>query len=244
MAARPQSSWMSGPAGVQPLVLVVEDQSRLGRSLVSTLASHGFRTLRAGTKANALMRAVEYQPDFVLLDVQALQGDAVGVTGRLRDWTAVPIVALLPRERANEGGAVLDAGANDYIVRPFRTTDLLARMRVWLRQSARTRAQRLLGDATAERFRIDGDRRTLVIEGREVHVTPLECKLLLALARSPGKVLTEQQILAAVWGAEGASRSQYLRAHLRQLRQKIERDPDRPRHLVSEAGGGYRLKLG
>jgi two-component system KDP operon response regulator KdpE len=232
---------MSRPTGVQPLVLVVEDPSRLGKSMMSTLASHGFRTLRAGTKASALTRAVGYEPDFVLLDVQAVWGDAVGVTGRLRDWTSAPIVALLPKESAGEGAALLDAGANDYIVRPFRTSDLLARMRVWLKQSTRLRTQGLPGDA--DRFRIDAERRVLIIEGREVHLTPLECKLLLALARSPGKVMTQPQLLAAVWGADGPSRGQYLRTHLRQLRQKIERDPDSPRHLVNETGGGYRLKL-
>jgi len=242
MAARPQSSWVSRPAGVQPLVLVVEDPSRSARSMVSTLASHGFRALGVGAKTNALTRAVGYQPDFVLLDVGPAWGDAVGVTARLRDWTPAPIVALLPKERANEGGAVLDAGASDYIVRPFRTSELLARMRVWLRQSERLRAQG--SPADADRFRIDAERRALIVEGREVHITPLECKLLLALARSPGKSMTQEQLLAAVWGAKGAARGPYLRTHLRQLRQKIERDPDRPRHLVTESDGSYRLKLG
>jgi two-component system KDP operon response regulator KdpE len=220
-------------------VLVVEDLSRSRRSLVSTLASHGFRAVRTGTKTSALTRAIGYEPDFVLLDVQDV-GNAVEVAARLRDLTAAPILVLLPKESAGDGGTLLDAGASDYLVRPFRPSHLVARMRVWLRQSARERGKA----PDTDRFRIDAERRTLIVEGREVHLTPLECKLLFALARSPGKALTPEQLLAAVWGAKGPSRGPYLRAHLRQLRQKIEGDPDRPRYLVTAPGGGYLLKPG
>jgi two-component system, OmpR family, KDP operon response regulator KdpE len=235
---------MTGPFAVQPLILVVEDEPHLGRSLVSTLASHGFRTLQASTRAGALTRAVGHEPDLVLLDVGHAEVDAVGLTTRLREWTNAPIVAILARAREKQRASVLDAGANDYIVRPFAAGDLLARMRVWLRQKARMQAQRYGSEPGAERLRIDRDRRALFIEGREVHITPLECKLLLTLAHNPGRSMTEEQILAAVWGSKTATRAQYLRAHVRQLRQKMEKDPARPRYLVSDPGGGYRLKLG
>jgi two-component system KDP operon response regulator KdpE len=243
MVVRPQSPLMGGP-GVQPLVLVIGDEPRLGRSLVSTLAIHGFRTLQCGTRASALTKAIGHEPDFILFDVHAGWADAVGVAVRVREQTSAPIVVLLDRAIADDGGRMLDAGANDYIVRPFRMADLLARMRVWMRQTARARGPRALAESHVERFRIDAERRILVVDGREVHVTPLECKLLLALARSPGRAMTEEQILAALWGSGGATRVQYLRTHVRQLRQKMEGDPAKPRHLVSETGGAYKLKLG
>jgi two-component system, OmpR family, KDP operon response regulator KdpE len=244
MRTQRRSAWLIGSAAVQPLLLVVEDEPQAGQSLVSVLASHGFRTLHAGTRAGALSRAVGHQPNLVLLDVGAPGVDGVGLTGRLRDWTSAPIIALLPREREQEKGVILDAGGNDYILRPFTTDELLSRIRVWLRETARLQAARAPFDARGERIRIDRDRRSLFVEGREVHVTPLESKLLLVLAHSPGKTMTEQQVLAALWGPGATTRAQYLRAHVRQLREKIERDPTRPRHLLTEAGGGYRLRLG
>lgn len=235
---------ISGPFGVQPLVLVVEDEPDLGRSLVSTLASHGFRTLQAPTRAGALSRAVGHEPDVVLIDLSHAEVDGVGLTARLREWTAVPIVAILPKGREREKAAVLDAGASDYLVRPFALADLVSRMRVWLRQRSRMQAKRSGGESPVERLRIDRDRKTLFVDGREVHITPLECKLLLALAQHAGRSMSEEQILAAVWGPNAVTRAQYLRAHVRQLRQKLEKDPARPRYLITEAGGGYRLKLG
>ncbi|MDP9150983.1 MAG: winged helix-turn-helix domain-containing protein [Myxococcota bacterium] len=229
---------------MQPLVLVVEDEIQTGRLLALTLASHGFRTLQAGTRTRALTQAVRHSPDLVLVDLSIGGVDGVGLTTRLRDWTTAPIVVLLAKTRDTEGAALLDAGANDYLVKPFGTADLLARMRVWLRPIARAWAERTSPDPGLEPLRIDRERRALFVQGREVHITPLECKLLLTLAHRPGKTMSEEQILAAVWGAGSATRVQYLRAQVRQLRQKIERDPARPRHLVTEPGGGYRLKLG
>ena len=235
---------MSGAFSAQPLVLVVEDERRTGRSLVSSLASFGFRTLQAPARVAALTRAVGHEPDVVLVDASDPDIDAVGITTRIRDWTSAPIVAIFDAARAGRRAAILDAGANDYVVRPFAQGDLAARIRVWLRQKARMQAQRFALDMATERLRIDRDRRTLVVDGREVHITPLECKLLLVLAHNPGRTLTEDQILAALWGSKASTRAQYLRAHVRQLRLKLEKDPTRPRYLVTEAGGGYRLNLG
>ena len=243
MVSRQPSPWKNGPAAMQPLVLVVDDAPETGRLLAFTVASHGFRTLHAGTRTRALTQAVGQAPDLVLLDVSNAS-DGVGMATRLREWTAAPILVLLSRTKDSERAAVLDAGANDYLEKPFATVDLLARIRVWLRQVARVRGDGVPHDPGLEALRIDRDRRTLYVEGREVHITPLECKLLLTLAHRPGKSMTEEQILIAVWGVGSATRLQYLRAQVRQLRQKLERDPARPRFLVTEPRGAYRLKLG
>ncbi|HLK35797.1 MAG TPA: response regulator transcription factor [Polyangiaceae bacterium] len=232
---------MSGPFGVQPLILVVEGDSNAGRSLVSTLAAHGFRTLRALARAGTVTLGGSLEADLILMDGSHPDVDAVGLTAKLRERTTAPILVLLERSRVAQRAAVLDAGASDYMVSPAAPLDLLARMRVWLRQAARMRHQRPGMEMVSERVSIDRDRRSVFVEGREIHITPLECKLLLTLA---GRSLTEEQIVAAVWGTKAAGRSHYLRAHVRQLRQKLERNPSSPRYLVTEAGGGYRLKLG
>jgi two-component system KDP operon response regulator KdpE len=244
MRTRHPPSRMSRSAAVQPLVFVVEEEPHLGQSLVSTLASHGFRTLHAVTRTSALIRAMAHAPDLVLLDLAGGTVDIVGLTSCLRGWVSAPIVVLLDASREREKGDVLNAGANDYIVKPFSTGDLLARIRVWLREAARTHAPRLLTDALGDRIRIDRRRRSLFVEGREVHLTPIECKLLLALARTQGGAMSEEEVLSALWGPGSSARSHYLRARVRQLRQKIEADPAQPRHLVSDVAGSYRLKLG
>jgi two-component system KDP operon response regulator KdpE len=239
---------MSRPLAVQPLVLVVEDEPQMRRLLVSALATVGYRSLHVETTDGTLLRIVGHEPDLILVDVSQPEVDAVGLTTQLREWTSAPILAIVGEGRERERAEVLDAGANDYVVRPFATADLLARVRVWLRQEARARGLRP-GPAPSSppakpgKLQIDRERRTLLVEGREVHLTPLECKLLLALAKTRSKSMTEKQLLAAVWGTRGTPDAAYLRAQVRHLRQKIEADPSRPRHLLSGPGGGYRLKL-
>jgi two-component system KDP operon response regulator KdpE len=244
MRTRPPSSWIGGPRAVQPLVLVVEDEPHPAQLLVSTLASHGFRTLRAETGASAMTGAVEHEPDLVLLDLEEPRIDGVGLTMRLRDWTSAPIVVLLDRARVRERSTMLDVGANDYIVKPFATGDLLSRMNVWLRARVHGRAATMQLHAGKDRIRIDRDRRSLFVDGREMHITPIECKLLLALARNSGRAMSEEQILLSLGGPSTSTRVHYLRAQIRRLRQKMERDPTRPRHLLNDVGGGYRLRLG
>jgi two-component system, OmpR family, KDP operon response regulator KdpE len=234
---------MRGSPAVQALVLVVEDEPQMRRLLVSALASFGYRSLHVGTTGGPLTRAVGHEPDLVVVDVSQPDVDGVTLTRRLRDWTTAPILALLAHGREKERVELLDAGANDYLVKPFATGELLGRVRVWLRQVGRMRRSPGAQMAHGPRLEIDRERRALVVDGHEVHLTPLECKLLLALARSPGRTMTERQILDAVWGPDEAPQPQYLRAQVRQLRQKIEGDPGRPRHLLAEPGGGYRLKL-
>ncbi len=231
---------------VQPLVLVVADDSEQRRSLVSALAANGFRSLEAGPGSAALTHTAMHAPDLVLVDVNADVNrrvpEGIGVAARLRDRTSAPILVVLADPDEPSRVAVLEAGANDYIVRPFGVRDLVARIRVWLKQGARPRAARAPVEVPRERLRLDAERRSLFVDGREVHVTPIERKLVIALVRSGGEGMTEGQAIAAVWGRLAQAQARYLRMLIRQLRQKIERDPSHPRHLLSTAEGGYRLK--
>jgi len=232
---------MSRGPGVQPLVLLVDEEPGK-RLLVSALANHGFRCLRAGADPEALTLAVRHEPDLVLLDASPRGVDAVGLTTQLREWTSAPILVLLARCRSRVKTTLLDAGASDYVLKPVATVDLVARMRVWLRQ--RQQRQRSTYEPGADRLKIDRERRVIFVDGREVHLTPIECKILLALARRPGTPMKEAQIVARVWGRGSRPRAQHLHAHVSRLRQKIERDPTQPAYLVSDDHGGYRLRLG
>ncbi len=236
------SSTMNGHATRQPLVLVVEDEPQMRRFLVSALLAHGFRSLHVGTSVGSRAGLGVQDHDLLIVDVGHAGVDAFALTSRLRGSTSAPIVAVLNPAREEERSRVLDAGADDYLVKPFGTGELLGRVRVWLKQSARTRDQGR-ADAPPAHLRIDRNRHCLVVDGREVHITPLEYRLLEALART-STAMTEAQILRAVWGRGNLPPVQYLRANVRQLRQKIEKDPARPRHLLGEPGGGYRVRLG
>jgi two-component system KDP operon response regulator KdpE len=242
MPLRSPSSAPRGSTADQPLVLVVEDEPQMRRFLVSALSTHGFRSVHVGTQASTRSPGVGHEPDLIVADVGHPGLDGVTLTAALREWTAAPLVAVLNPSREEERAAVLDAGANDYLIKPFGTGDLLARVRVWLKQASRLKRPRPQGEPAGGSVRIDRDRRCLIVDGREVHITPLEYRLLETLARAPAPK-TEQEILRAVWGTAAPPPVQDLRAHVRQLRQKIERDPTRPRHLVSEPGGAYRLEL-
>jgi two-component system, OmpR family, KDP operon response regulator KdpE len=233
----------SRPPALEPLVLVVDPEVHSGPSIESVIEGQGFRTMHASTRAGDLTRAVECEPDLILIDLSHPTAEGVGLAAWLRDLTRAPILAVVSRSREEERGSVLDAGANDYVVHPFEVSDLLGRIRVWLRQTARVQSQRLLPESSTERLRIDRDRRVVFVDGREVHITPLECKLLLTLAHNQNRGITEEQILAAVWGKGSGTAMRHLRARVRHLRQKLERDPARPRYLVAE-GGRYRLHLG
>jgi two-component system KDP operon response regulator KdpE len=233
----------NGLAAGRPIVLVVEDEPQMRRFLVSTLSTHGFFSLPAGTRTSVRVRGGGHEPDLVVLDIGHAGIDTVGLTSRVREWTSAPIVAVLNPMREDERAAILDAGANDYLIKPFGTADLLARVRVWLKQAARLRRPWVQADAPAVGLRMDPERRSLLVDGREVHITPLDCKLLQTLAHSGANAITEDRLLHAVWGPNATARVQYLRARLRQLRQKIEKDPTRPRYLLTEPGGGYRLRL-
>lgn len=227
---------------VSPLVLVVEDEPQMRRFIRASLTSHGYRLVEAERASEAVALATSHNPELVLLDLGLPDLDGLELTRQLREWSRVPIIVLSARGREEDKVSALDAGADDYLTKPFGVNELLARMRVALRHaqlSAAPTAPQVfeLGD-----LRMDLVRREVTRAGQEIHLTPIEYKLLALFAQHAGKVLTHRQILKEVWGAAYASQTHYVRVHLAELRKKIEADPSRPKLLVTEPGVGYRLR--
>jgi two-component system, OmpR family, KDP operon response regulator KdpE len=229
-------------ASVMPLVLVVEDDRRMRKYLRATLADQRFRVVDAETGADALVQAQGHNPDLVLLDFGLPDMDGIHVTTKLREWTAAPILMISARDEEYDKVAALDAGANDYLTKPFGTGELLARIRVWLRQTQKATSDSLDSNLEVGALRIDFGRRLAFVGDREVRLTPTQYKLFGTLMRNAGKVLTHEQILFTVWGPAYTKETQYLRVYMGQLRQKFEEDPARPRYLITEPGVGYRLR--
>ncbi len=228
--------------GPEPLVLVVEDEPQVMRFLRATLPAHGYRVVEAANAAQALVHAQTQLPDLVLLDLGLPDLDGLEVTRRIRGWSAVPIVVISARGQERDKVQALDAGADDYLTKPFGTEELLARMRVALRHAARVAGG--AGETVFEtgELRVDLAARLVYRRGEEVRLTRTEYRLLAALVKHAGKVLTHRQLLVEVWGPGSASETHYLRVYMAQLRHKLEDDPARPRHLLTETGVGYRLR--
>ena len=228
-----------------PLILVVEDEAALRRFLRAALTSHGFRLEEAETGAAALRSLTTHPPDLVILDLGLPDVDGIALTRDIRGWSAVPIVVVSARGREDDKVAALDAGADDYVTKPFGVAELLARIRVALRH-ARSAAALEADDAplVVGPIRIDPERHRVTVAEREVRLTPTEYRLLWLLAKNAGKVLTHRHILREVWGPEHASDTHYVRVHMAELRKKIEVDPAHPRWLVTEPAVGYRLREG
>jgi two-component system, OmpR family, KDP operon response regulator KdpE len=226
----------------EPLVLVVEDEPQVMRFLRATLPAHGYRMLEAASGAQALVEAQTRQPDLVLLDLGLPDLDGLEVTRRMREWSAVPIVVISARGQERDKVQALDAGADDYLTKPFGTDELLARMRVALRHASRVAGGG--GETVFETgdLRVDLAARLVYRRGAEVRLTRTEFRLLAALVQHAGKVLTHRQLLREVWGPGATNETHYLRVYMAQLRQKLEDDPARPRHLLTETGVGYRLR--
>lgn len=222
-------------------VLVVEDEPQMRKFIRASLTSHGYRILEAERAGEALLLATSHTPDLVLLDLGLPDGDGLDVTKRLREWSRVPIIVISARGREDDKVAALDAGADDYLTKPFGVNELLARMRVAQRHAhapSTTAAQVYsFGDV-----QIDLTRREVTRAGEAVHLTPIEYKLLVLLAQHAGKVLTHRQILKEVWGPTHALQTHYVRVQMAELRKKIEADPARPKLLMTEPGVGYRLR--
>jgi len=229
---------MSSP---EPLILLIEDEPPVHKFLRASLPAHGLRLMSAENGKDGLARAADYNPDVVLLDLGLPDMDGLAVTRRLREWSNVPIIVLSARGQEKDKIAALDAGADDYLTKPFSTGELLARIRVALRHASRLADSSpqpvfILGD-----LRVDLAGRHVFVGEKEVHLTPIEYKLLTVLVRYAGRVLTHQQLLREVWGPHHAQDTHYLRVHLAQLRRKIEPNPARPRYLLTETGVGYRF---
>ena len=226
--------------GAGRLVLVVEDETEVLRFLRATLPAHGYRLVEARTGAQGLVEANTRSPALILLDLGLPDIDGVEVARRIRAWSPTPIIVLSARGREPDKIEALDAGADDYLTKPFGVGELLARMRVAVRNASRVAAT---ADQVLEagELRVDLAARRVFVEGREVRLTRTEFNLLALLARNAGRVLTHRQLLREVWGP-GASEPHYVRVYMAQLRHKLEADPAEPKYLITETGVGYRLR--
>jgi two-component system KDP operon response regulator KdpE len=220
-------------------VLVVDDEPEIVRGLTIVLRGAGYAVEAAATKAGALGALSSRPPEAVVLDLVLPDGDGVSVVKEVRSWSRLPILVLSAVGDEREKVRALDAGADDYVTKPFGTEELLARLRAVLRRSpdAGHAARVEIGDLT-----IDLEDRTVQRDGQEVHLTPIEFDLLRVLAQHPGRLVTQRQLLQEVWGPQYVDESHYLRVHVAHIRAKIEPDPAQPRYLITEPGIGYRLR--
>ena len=225
-----------------PVILLIEDEPQMRRFLRSAFAASDVQLVEATTAREGLAQAAGHHPDVILLDLGLPDGDGLDLTRRLREWSSVPVIVISARGREQDKVAALDAGADDYLTKPFGVNELMARIRVALRHQARLPDQLEPVIVTAG-LRIDLAERSVTRDGTEVRLTPTEYRLLSVLARHPGKILTHTQLLREVWGPGAQHQSHYLRVYVNQLRQKLERDPSRPELIRTEPGVGYRFKL-
>jgi len=225
-----------------PLVLVIEDEAPMRRFLRAALTGHDYRFVEAATAKEGLAQAASRNPDVILLDLGLPDTDGLEVVRQLREWTATPIIVLSARGREQDKVRALDVGADDYLTKPFGVEELLARIRVALRHSSLPPGA--VPDPVFEmgELKVDLALRQVFRAGQQVHLTPTEYKLLVALVRHAGKLLTHRQLLQEVWGSNFITQTHYLRIYVMQLRQKIEPDPTRPHLLLTEPGVGYRFK--
>jgi len=224
-----------------PVVVLIEDEAQIRRFLRATLTGQGYRLFEATTGADGLVEVASRQPDVVIVDLGLPDLDGLEVIRRLREWSAVPVIVLSARGQERDKVTALDAGADDYVSKPFGAEELLARIRVALRHAAG--ASHEGGDAafTVGDLQVDQLRRQVTVRGAEVKLTPIEYKLLTTLVRHAGKVVTHQQLLREVWGPSHDDQAHYVRVYMAHLRHKLEAEPARPRYLLTEPGVGYRL---
>jgi two-component system, OmpR family, KDP operon response regulator KdpE len=224
----------------RPLVLVIDDEAPMRRFLRVALASNGYQVLEAENGEQGIALAASNNPELVLLDLGLPDLDGLVVTQRLREWSSAPIVVVSARGQENDKILALDGGADDYLTKPFGVGELLARLRVALRHAAGLKgADPIFGVGD---LRVDLGRRQVQIAGEEVHLTPIEYRLLATLVKYAGRVMTHRQLLREVWGPHAGDQVQYLRVYMAQLRPKLEATPGKPRYLVTEPGVGYRLR--
>lgn len=225
---------------LRPSVLVVEDEPEIRRFLRTSLGAEGYRVVEAETGERGVIGAGTHKPDLAIVDLGLPDLDGVEVIRRIRAWSPMPIIVLSARAREQAKIDALDAGADDYVTKPFGIGELIARIRVALRHAARTGG----AGATALRFgkvEVDLERRKVIRDGKDVHLTPIEFRLLACLAQHLGMVVTHRLLLREVWGPSHVEHTHYLRIYMKQLREKLEEDAIRPRHLLTESGVGYRL---
>jgi two-component system KDP operon response regulator KdpE len=227
----------------QGMILLIEDEPQMRRFLRVTLQSHGYRLTEASSGGEGLQEATTRNPDVVLLDLGLPDMDGIEVTARLREWSEVPIIVISAREQEEDKIRALDAGADDYLTKPFGAGELLARIRVALRHEAMKQSEQKEPVFVLDELRVDLSKRQVFLRDSEVHLTPIEYRLLAVLIKNAGKVVTHTQLLKEVWGPVYSDQTQYLRVYMTSLRRKLEADPARPKFLINEPGVGYRFKL-
>jgi two-component system, OmpR family, KDP operon response regulator KdpE len=230
-------------ATTSPLILLIDDEMPIRRFLRASFATQGFRLLEAETGQQANLLAAQQPPDLVILDLGLPDMDGQDVLVQLRQWLQAPIIVLSSRDQESQKVTALDNGANDYLTKPFSTAELLARIRVALRHSSRVAGEKESATFESGDLKVDLAARRVFAHDEEIHLTPLEYKLLGTLVQHAGKVLTHRFLLKEVWGPGHEQETHYLRIFMASLRRKIEADSAEPRHLVTEQGVGYRLAV-
>jgi two-component system KDP operon response regulator KdpE len=224
---------------VSERVLVVDDEPQILRALAINLRARGYEVDLAASGEDALRMAADHHPDVVILDLGLPGISGIDVIRGLRGWSGVPIIILSAREAEADKIAALDAGADDYVTKPFGAGELLARLRAALRRAAPAEEQ---ATVTTETFSVDLAAKKVLRGGAAVHLTPTEWHLVEVLVRHPGRLVTQRQLLQEVWGPQYESETNYLRLYMAQIRRKLEPVPGQPRHFVTEPGMGYRFE--
>ncbi|SNY79168.1 two-component system response regulator KdpE [Enterobacter sp. CC120223-11] len=222
-------------------VLIVEDEQAIRRFLRSALEGDGLRVFEAETLQRGLLEAATRKPDLVILDLGLPDGDGIEFIRDFRQWSQVPVIVLSARAEETDKITALDAGADDYLSKPFGIGELQARLRVALRRHGSAEQQQ--PEIAFADIQVDLVNRRILRGSEEIHLTPIEFRLLAVLLNNHGKVLTQRQLLSQVWGPNAVEHSHYLRIYMGHLRQKLEADPARPKHLLTETGIGYRFML-
>lgn len=225
----------------QTKILIIEDEKEIRRFLRASLISHGFCLIESETGQGGLDLVSTEHPDLVLLDLGLPDTDGLAVIRRLRSWSQVPVIVISARGHEADKAEALDSGADDYLTKPFSVVELKARIRVALRHA--TESLQKTGQPVFElgSLRVDLERRQILLDGKQIHLTPIEYRILTTLIKYSGRVVTHRQLLKEVWGPDCVLETNYLRVYLTHLRRKIETDTTRPRYLLTEPGIGYRL---
>lgn len=221
-------------------VLIVDDENAIRRYLRAALSAQGFSIFEAANGQDAINAVVSNHPDLIILDLGLPDFDGIEVTRRLREWSQTPIIILSVREAENDKISALDAGADDYLTKPFSTGELMARMRVALRRQSNKPDDPVL---QVDNLKMDIARRLVTVNDIQISLTPTEYEILRLLLQSAGKVITHRQLLRQVWGTTYESELHILRVNISNLRRKIEPDPSRPHYLLTEPGVGYRIRI-
>ena len=226
----------------KPLILVVEDDPSVRNLITTTLKTNDYRYVVAPNGSAAIMEATSHNPEIILLDLGLPDMDGIEILKKIREWSAVPVIVVSARGEESDKVEALDLGADDYISKPFGTSELLARIRTALRHSAKNNGGAVNNDVFSTRgLTIDFDKRKITVDGKDVHLTQIEFKIVSLLAKSAGRVLTYDYIITELWGPYAVKDNQILRVNMANIRRKLEKNPASPEYIFTEVGIGYRM---